>query len=328
MKILVTGATGFIGFEVARVLASRVTSERARPRLLVRRPRRGLMLAGLDAELVQGDLTSHESLVRAVAGVDGIIHLGARATFEEFEALKPTIIDGSLALMRAAAEAGVKVFIQGSSLMVYPSSSRAVDAATQPAPVLDYGRAKLAAEKALMELAASAGLAYGSLRLPHVYGPGDLLFGQVRDGLLWKPGHGNNRFGHLHVRDCARLLIAACQQGYDKHLPVADEDSATWNEFYEVIKLYYPGLKIIEVPEFLAKLGGQLLTPWRRLTGKPSLKTADAVKGFNLSIPVDPGLVWPDLGLTPEFPSMREGVPAVLDDCLSFRWEHPLKHPA
>jgi hypothetical protein len=47
-----------------------------RPRLLVRRPERGPLLRRLDAELVHGDLESPE---RAVSGVEGVIHLGARA---------------------------------------------------------------------------------------------------------------------------------------------------------------------------------------------------------------------------------------------------------
>ena len=75
MRVLVTGATGLIGYEVARLLAARGL----RPRLMIRRPERGLLLRRLDAELVHGDLESPESLERAVSGVEGVIHLGARA---------------------------------------------------------------------------------------------------------------------------------------------------------------------------------------------------------------------------------------------------------
>ena len=119
-QVLVTGATGFIGFEVARQLAERGF----KPRLLVRRPVRAAMLAPLEAELVQGDLESPQSLERAVQGVDTIIHLGARAIFEEYELVRPTIVDGSVALMQASISAGVQRFVYSSSLLVYQESKR------------------------------------------------------------------------------------------------------------------------------------------------------------------------------------------------------------
>ncbi|RPJ09351.1 MAG: NAD-dependent epimerase/dehydratase family protein, partial [Deltaproteobacteria bacterium] len=74
-KVLVTGATGFIGYEVAKQLAEKGF----KPRLLVRRPLRGMILKSLDAELVQGDLLEARSLRRAVEGIDTVIHLGAVA---------------------------------------------------------------------------------------------------------------------------------------------------------------------------------------------------------------------------------------------------------
>jgi uncharacterized protein YbjT (DUF2867 family) len=71
-KVLVTGATGFIGIEVSRQLAE----HGMRPRLMVRRPVRGLMLRSLDAEIMQADIRSPESLRRILAGIDTVIHLG------------------------------------------------------------------------------------------------------------------------------------------------------------------------------------------------------------------------------------------------------------
>jgi len=154
-RVLITGGTGFIGYEVAKLLAG----YGLQPRLLVRRPLRAPLLSSLDAVLVQGDLESADSLDRAVAGVDTVIHLAARAVFEEYSLVRPTIVDGSMALMRAAARAGVQTFVYASSLLVYEEQKGPIDASTPATSRLGYGKAKREAEAALSELASATSIA-------------------------------------------------------------------------------------------------------------------------------------------------------------------------
>ena len=319
-RILVTGATGFIGYSVARLLVERGL----RPRLLVRRPERGALLAPLGADLVHGDLTRPASLARAVEGMDTVIHLGARAVFERYARLRPTIVDGSLTLMQAARNAGVRRFVFASSLLVYAGGEGPIDAATEPRPAVDYGRAKLEAEDGLARLAAEAGMGFAALRLPHVYGARSLLFDRIHAGLVPFPGRGENLYAHLHVDDAARALVAAAEKGWTGAGPLADGRPASWNEFFAVLQAHYARCRILRVPRPLALLGARLLEPWLRLRARPALVAPDTVVAWNLELPVAPGVLWNDLGLAPRHAGIEQGIPASLDDAVAFRWRHPV----
>lgn len=56
----------------------------------------------------------------------------------------------------------------------------------------------------------------------------------------------------------------------------------------------------------------------------PTLYTPDAVLGWNLNGHVKRGLLWNELEITPNYPTLYQGIPAVLDDCVAFRWIHPV----
>jgi len=319
-KILVTGATGFIGHEVARQLSA----AGAWPRLLVRRPSRGGLLRGLDAEIMQGDLQSPASMRRIVEGVDAVIHLGVRATFEDYTLLKPSIVDGSVELMKAARESGVERFVYASSLLVYDSQEAPIDRDTPATSRLGYSRAKLEAEGRLGQIAKEAGLSFASVRLPHVYGARDLIFQQIRRGSVIQPGRGDNLYAHLHVEDAARLMIRIAETGWSGISAVGDERPATWREFYSVVREHYPALRVIRIPRWMALAGTSLLGLAARTRSRPLLYTPDAVRGANLRLPVRPGLLWESVGLRPKYASIWDGIPVVLDECVAFRWSHPL----
>ncbi len=291
---------------------------------MVRRPLRGALLASMDAELVQGDLESPESLERAVQGVDTVIHLGARAVFEEYSLVRPTIVDGTVSLMQASKNAGVKTFVFGSSLLVYASQKTPIDGRTPAEPRSGYGRAKLEAEKVLVPMAEQAGINLAVIRLPHVYGARDIMFEQVKSGRVFFPGSGNNLYAQLHVEDAARILVRAAEMGWRGTSPVADHLSVSWNDFFDVIAKFYPRFRRHGIPTWMATLGTRAYTPIRRTRRMPSVYTPDAVHGWNLHLPVESGLLWDELGLEPKYPTINEGIPAALDECVSFQWIHSL----
>ncbi len=308
MKFLLTGASGFIGQEVAAQLAT----GNCRPNFMIRQAGDDCDICHLEADFVLADLRDPASLRQAVKGVDGIIHLAARATFESYEVLKPSILDGSVALMKAGIEAGIRSFVYSSSLLVYSGTRSVVDQRTPAKPVLDYGRIKVQTEQRLSEIAAAAGISFAALRLPHVYGANDLYFSQLRAGRLILPGLGNNTYTHLHVADAAAAIIACARQGYSGILPCGDRLPSTWNTFLEVVRQYYPDAKVIRLPRWLALLSTTLLTPFRRFRRNPGLETPAAVRTYNFNLAVDPNLLWKDIGLAPQYPTIFEGIPAAV----------------
>ncbi|MDJ0875311.1 MAG: NAD(P)-dependent oxidoreductase [Desulfobacterales bacterium] len=308
IKLLVTGASGFIGHEVARQLSV----GGYRPRLMIRKAGDDCEICHFDAEFAMADLRNHKSLKEAVRGVDGILHLAARATFESYATLKPSILDGSLALMQAAIEAGVRRFVYSSSLLVYSDCQAPVTADTPVKPVLDYGRIKVDTEKQLARMAASAGVSFAALRLPHVYGLRDLYFRQMQAGRMILPGLGRNIYTHLHVADAARAIIACAEQSYTGILPFGDRRPATWNEFLDQVKSHYPHARVLRLPQWLALLATTLLTPFRSLRPNPGLETPGAVRTYNFNLAVEPDLLWKDLGMAPNYPSIFDGVPAAV----------------
>ena len=157
MTTLITGATGFVGSAVARVLAQRGHALR----LLARPASDRRNLDGLDAEIVIGDLTDPASLARAAAGCQYVVHVAADYRFwvPKPEEMMRANVDGAIAMVRAAAEAGAKRIVHCSSVAALGQigDGTPADEAT-PTHEADfvgvYKRSKYQAERAVLELAA------------------------------------------------------------------------------------------------------------------------------------------------------------------------------
>jgi len=156
MKAFVTGATGFIGSHVARLLAD----QGAQLRLLVRRGSRRENLAGLKADLVEGDLTDAASLRRGMKGCDAVFHVAAdyRMWIPDPAPMYAANVEGTVNVIQAAREAGVRRTVHCSSVatMGFGYQPKAVDEKTpvhEADMVGHYKRSKFLGEQEALKLA-------------------------------------------------------------------------------------------------------------------------------------------------------------------------------
>lgn len=154
MKVLVTGATGFVGSHVARQLAG----QGADLRLLVRASSNMANVAGLKADVITGDLQDNGSLQRAMQGCDFVFHVAAdyRLWVRDPEQMYRANVEGTRAILRIARETGVRRVVYTSSVatMGFTASGEVVDESS-PVALKDmighYKRSKFMAEQIALE---------------------------------------------------------------------------------------------------------------------------------------------------------------------------------
>ena len=156
MKVLVTGATGFIGGNLARELWRRGDDVRA----LVRPGSNQLTIEDTGIVPVEGDILDPQSIDRAVQGCEAVFHVAAAYTFwsKNPEEVSRTNVEGTLNVLNAAREAGVSRTVYTSTVGTIGLPKTGLgDEATPFEPKSlhgDYKRSKLQAEKEALSLAA------------------------------------------------------------------------------------------------------------------------------------------------------------------------------
>jgi nucleoside-diphosphate-sugar epimerase len=172
-QVLVTGATGFVGRALVEALVRQGTS-------VVAATRRDV--AGLGTRTVNvGDIDGNTDWAGALSGCDAVAHLAARVHVMRDKSGDPLTeyrrvnVEGSIALARQAAAAGVRRFVYVSSIKVNGEASppgRPFTESDSPAPADPYGISKAEGEAALFAVAREAGMDMVVVRPPLVYGPG------------------------------------------------------------------------------------------------------------------------------------------------------------
>lgn len=290
MRVLVTGASGFVGRAACAELVARGHEVAA----LVRRP-------GSEpprTQAVGGDLSDGPGLARALdaARPEAVLHLAAETASQgDAATLRRVNVEGTTRLLEACRHSGAPRCIFGSTVVTGDARGRLLDEDT-PLPVeTEYGRSKQRCE----ELVRQSGLDWVILRPSHVYGAGG-WYAEEFVSRLRKPGRfavvgkGDNLWDVVHVEDVATALADAAERAPSGSLfHVVDDEPITHYDFMALTAEALGTGPPHRLPAFVARLiGGR----------DPVLAITRSARSSNARIKRE-------LGWAPRYPNARIGVP-------------------
>jgi 2-alkyl-3-oxoalkanoate reductase len=312
LRVLLTGATGFVGRHVADAFA------RAgfRVRALARSAERARHLVDLGFHIVYGDLDDAALLADACSDTDVVVHMAALTharTDAEYDSVN---VAGTRRLLHAALQQQPTP-----SRFVYLSSLAAAGpcadvggfrVADAPQPLTAYGRSKLAGEYVVLEAAQRMEIAI--LRAPAVYGPYDTdlyhFFRLAKYGVIPVPTGPARPLQMVHVADLAAALVRAVEAESARGVyHIAEARTYTWEEVGRLVSQAVGGrARIVRVPARLISglaAASELLSgavgrssifnrdKARELLAPGWLCETDAARadlGYEAGIPLDEGL--------------------------------------
>ena len=326
MRVLVTGATGFVGANLVRQLVADGVAVRA----LVRPRSDRRALTGLPVEIAVGDLCDAASLAPALSGVSVLYHVAAdyRLWAPDPGELYRVNVEGTRALLEAAEAAGVERVVYTSSVgtLGIPADG-APGTETTPVGLADmvgdYKRSKFLAEQQAFA-AARRGLPVVVVNPSAPIGPWDwkptptgrMLVDYLRGRMLAYVETGLNV---VHVRDVARGHILAAERGRPGERYILGHAAGNLG-LRDIFVRLAPYTRIaaprVRLPHAVALGLATVLEHVSRLTRKEPLASRTAVRMARKRMFFDPGKAVRELGL-PQTP-----VDVALRDAVDWFWAH------
>ncbi len=280
--VLVTGASGFVGWQVARLLLERGYRVRA-----LARP--SSSIPELDIERATGDLRDPVSLQRAVAGCGLVFHVAAdyRLWSKDPAEMYRSNVDGTRNILSAAKAAGVERFVYTSTvgcIGVPPGGigdeQRSVSLRQMAGP---YKRSKYQAEQVALEFAADG---FPVVIVNPTAPMGDHDFKPTPTGQIVldflsgaMPAYIDTGLNVVNVRDVAMGHLLACEKGKVGERYILGSENLTLSQILEELaRITGMRAPTVKLPYFAAYTAGMITTAWAHLTGVPPRVPLEAVR--------------------------------------------------
>jgi len=305
MLVFITGATGFLGSHVARVLAQ----QGAQLRLLVRPTSDLRNIADLNADRVEGDLRDAASIEKALAGCESMFHVAAdyRLWVRDPEQMYRTNVEGTRALLGLARKQGVRRIVCTSSVatMGFNSNGTLADE-DSPVSLADmighYKRSKFMAEQVVFE-AAQSGVDVVVVNPTTPIGERDVKptpTGRIVVDFLKRkfPAYVDTGLNLVDATECARGHVQALEKGRAGERYILGGENLTLKQILDklaaITGLPSPKVKLPYV--FALATGVVDETVTGRILGREPRATIDAVRMGRKKMFVSSGKAERELG--------------------------------
>ena len=287
MKTFLTGATGFLGSHVARVLSA----QGAELRLLVRTTSNLNNLEGLNAETATGDLRDPASIDKAMSGCDTVFHVAAdyRLWVRDPEQMYRSNVEGTRAILEAARKNGVRRMVYTSSVATM-GFTRNGNPADEDSPVAladmigHYKRSKFMAEQIALE-AGRSGMDVVVVNPTTPVGEQDIKptpTGRIILDFLKRkfPAYVDTGLNLVDVTECARGHVAALERGKSGERYILGGENLTLKQILDklgaITGLSSPSVKLPYFFAFAAAAVDETITG--RILHREPRATIDAVR--------------------------------------------------
>jgi dihydroflavonol-4-reductase len=286
---LVTGANGHLGNNLCRHLLAR--GERVRA--MIRPSADAAPLAGLDVDIVRGDILDPADVARAVDGCARVYHAAAGflmwARDPERDIVRPSV-EGTRTVMEAAARAGVEKVVYTSSsgtLGHGGSAARPLDeSCSNTEPHTHYLRGKIAAEEAAFAIARRTGLAIVSIHPGLIFGPrfwkaSESVAQVVQFVNRGAPVYFDGGFSVVDVDDVAGGAVLAMEKGGSGERYILAGENVTVKELFDLMA-ELTGIKApsVKLPVPVIRVLAGALEIVSRITGRRPMLDRDQVDEF------------------------------------------------